>query len=206
MANSNVVVGNAIGTTFSGAALGNVLHGVLVQGGASANRIGDLPAGDGNTIAYNGLTGVAVTSGTKNSIRRNSIFSNATLGIDLGATGVTLNDTNDPDSGANNLQNFPILRNPRPNGAGATLVDWRLQSTPFTTFTIELYSQSSCDPSGYGEGERYLGSSSGTTDVTGYTPFITTTVLFVPAGWWVTATATDPNGNTSEFSRCDQSK
>ena len=43
-------------------------------------------------------------------------------------------------------------------------------------------------------------------DFSGYTPVVTTTLLLVPAGWWVTATATDPNGNRSEFSRCEQSK
>ncbi|HYV48856.1 MAG TPA: CSLREA domain-containing protein [Myxococcaceae bacterium] len=206
VAHNNVIVGNKIGIGPGGNPEGNTMNGVLVQGGASSNLIGDVPVNDGNTIAYNGLAGVAVTSGTRSSIRHDSIYSNAALGIDLGATGVTANDLNDPDSGANNLQNFPLVRNPRPNGGGSTLVDWRLQSTPFTTFTIELFSSPTCDPSGYGEGQRYLGSATGTTDVTGYTPVITSTVLLVTPGHFVTGTATDPNGNTSEFSQCVQSK
>ena len=40
----------------------------------------------------------------------NSIFNNDALGIDLGTNGaVTTNDTGDPDTGPNNLQNFPVL-------------------------------------------------------------------------------------------------
>lgn len=202
----NAVVGNKIGIGPGGNPEGNTMNGVLVQGGASANAIGGVAAGDDNTIAYNGLAGVAVTSGNKDSIRHDSIYSNGALGIDLGATGVTANDLNDPDSGANDLQNFPLVRNPRPNGAGSTLVDWRLQSTPFTSFAVDFFSSPSCDPSGYGEGQRYLGSATGTTDVTGYTLVITSTVLLVTPGHYVTATATDPNGSTSELSFCVQSK
>ncbi|HVE87034.1 MAG TPA: right-handed parallel beta-helix repeat-containing protein, partial [Myxococcales bacterium] len=188
--------------TASGGPLGNTLHGVLVQAGAAANLIGDTPAGDGNLIAYNGMAGVYVSSGSKNAIRHNSISSNANLGIDLGAMGVTANDYGDGDSGANMLQNFPLLRNPRQSGF-FTLIDWREISTPFTTFTIEFFSSSACDPSTYGEGQRYLGQASSTTDATGYTPVVTTALPAVPTGYSITATATDPNGNTSELAHCE---
>jgi CSLREA domain-containing protein len=202
-ATGNRVVGNKIGTTASGGALGNTLNGVLVQAGASSNVIGDLPPGDENTIGYNGLAGVAVTSGTRSSIRRNSIHSNAGLGIDLGVAGVTLNDGNDPDSGANMLQNFPLLRNAHQSGS-FTLVNWRLISTPLTSFTVELFSNSTCDPSAHGEGRTYLGQSSSTTDATGFTPVVTVALPPTPVGYFITATATDPDGNTSEFALCDR--
>lgn len=198
---SNVLVGNKIGTSASGGPLGNTQNGVLVQGGASLNRIGDTAAGDGNTIAFNGLAGVRITSGTKNSIKRNSIHSNANIGIDLGGVGVTLNDLGDPDVGANNLQNFPLLRNARQSGF-FTLMDWRLFSTPSTAFTIEFFSNPSCDPSAHGEGQNYLGQSSSTTDPTGFTPVISVVLPLVPVGWFITGTATDPNGNTSELAYC----
>ncbi|HVE82849.1 MAG TPA: CSLREA domain-containing protein [Myxococcales bacterium] len=202
-ATGNRVVGNKIGTAASGSALGNTLNGVLVEVGASSNVIGDLPSGDENTIGYNGLAGVAVTSGSRNSIRHNSIHSNAGLGIDLDVAGVTLDDGNDPDSGANMLQNYPLLRYAHQSGS-FTLVDWRLNSTPLTSFTIELFSNSTCDPSAHGEGQTYLGQSSATTDASGFTPAVTVALPQLPIGYYITATATDPGGNTSEFSLCEQ--
>ena len=107
-----------------------------------------------------------------NSIRGNSIFSNDQLGIDLDSDGVSANDVNDVDTGANQEQNFPVLTSASTTG--------------------EL--------SGNGEGEVYLGSDNVTT--VGNDATINTTLIgvSVTAGHVVTATATDPSGNTSEFS------
>jgi trimeric autotransporter adhesin len=110
---SNKVMGNYIGTTKSGTGnLGNTGRGVFIGNGASNNLIGDNDLGDGltnaaNIIAYNGLWGVDVSgaSSTGNSILRNSSFSNARTGINLG--GVP-NDPGDADTGPNNLQNYPL--------------------------------------------------------------------------------------------------
>src|SRR2546430_12289310 len=41
------------------------------------------------------------------------IFSQNAIGIDLGADGVTANDTGDGDAGANDLQNFSVLSEDR---------------------------------------------------------------------------------------------
>src|SRR5262249_39726535 len=98
---TSVIQGNWIGLDGNGAALGNGLDGVRIQGGARTNTVGGPAAGAGNVIAFNGGAGVAVTgtTSTGNSIRGNSIFSNAGLGIDLGADGVTPNDPGDGDGG-----------------------------------------------------------------------------------------------------------
>ena len=72
----------------------------------------------GNTRRRRSTSNVGVSS----SIKRNSIHSNAGIGIDLGGAGVTLNDLQDPDVGANNLQNFPLLRNARQSGFQARSV------------------------------------------------------------------------------------
>ncbi len=81
-------------------------------------RVGGLAAGAGNTIAYNGSSGVQVGASTV-TILRNSIFNNGPstagsqegLGIDLtpGGPGVTPNDAGDADTGPNGYQNFPVL-------------------------------------------------------------------------------------------------
>lgn len=99
-ANSNVVAGNSIGINVIGGALGNGGDGISVQG--SNNRIGGLvvtvgthtspntPDNAANVIAFNGGSGVSVNAGIRNSIRRNSIFSNALSGINLISSGNTM--------------------------------------------------------------------------------------------------------------------
>lgn len=139
-----------------------------------------------------------IESGSANPILTNSIFSNGTLGIDLGTTGVTPNDARDADSGANNLQNFPVLTSVTSAGS----IQGTLDSTASTTFTVEFFASSECDPSGSGEGQRYLGAAVVTTDASGHASF-TASLGALPAGAPVaTATATGPAGNTSELSAC----
>ena len=77
------------------------------------------------------------------------------MGVDLslsypGGDGPTPNDPLDADTGPNNLQNYPVL-----TGATQTTVAGTLNSTPNTTFTLEFFSNTECDPSGYGEGETF---------------------------------------------------
>ncbi|HEX7174437.1 MAG TPA: C25 family cysteine peptidase [Pyrinomonadaceae bacterium] len=196
-ASVNNVQGNYIGTQTDGlSALANVGHGVLIS--ANTNTVGGTVAGAGNTIAFNGGDGVYVSSGTANAIRRNSIHSNIGLGIDLGADGVTLNDLDDPDTGANNLQNFPLIIDAR---TGSTVITGTLNSTPSTTFTIEFFYSAVPDPTAHGEGQNYLDSISVTTDAGGDAAFTHTATTTAPLGNVITATATNPAGNTSEFSR-----
>ena len=191
----NVIAGNLIGTDVTGTtALANAQNGVLVN--KEDNTIGGTTTGAGNTIAFNGLDGVFVAFGTGNAILSNSIFSNTNLGIDLGLNGVTLNDSGDGDAGPNNLQNFPDVTFATTGGVQGTL-----NSTPNTTFLLEFFANSACDSSGFGEGETFLGSTMVTTDGSGNTGF--SAFFPVPLGAFVTATATDPDNNTSEFSECD---
>ncbi len=126
------------------------------------------------------------------------MFSNAGLGIDLGADGVTPNDAGDGDTGANNLQNFPVLTSAT---SGSTTIEGTLNSTPNTKFRLEFFSSTECDPSGYGEGETFLVFIDVTTDGSGNVTFTVTFPDTVPGGHFITATATDPNNNTSEFSQ-----
>ncbi len=198
LAKENKVQGNYIGTTKSGTSLlGNALDGVLVF--TSDNIIGGNTSSAANTIAFNGQDGVTVccTGATGNRVLRNSIFSNGALGVDLNSDGLTPNDTKDPDTGANGLQNFPNLSSAK-NSGGQTTIKGTLNSKPNKNFVLRFFSN---PPAGAAEGKRCIGQKSVSTNQNGNTG----TFTFKPAnkvgvGQSITAAATDPNGNTSEFS------
>lgn len=200
----NTVAGNYIGTQEDGtSALGNA-RGINMFGGVQGNQIGGITAAMGNTIAFNREAGVQVIdvvntpSNTGNRIQGNSIHSNGRLGIDLSADGVTPNDLGDADTGPNDLQNFPVIT--VAHSGPKTFVAGTLNSLPDTMFTLDFYASSAADPSGYGEGERYLGSWTGYTVGNGLS-FEVLLDAATTAGEVITATATEePTGNTSEFS------
>ena len=165
----------------------------------------------GNTIKDNtaDLSGVDVLGGTGNTISQNSILGNLGLGIDLGADGVTLNDSpGDPDTGPNDFQNFPVIASADLGGGDLNVsgtIDSDLDDGDGGTehFTIEVFSSPGCDSSDYGQGETYLGSTE--VDASPYGPAawsFTDTGTTVTPGQQITATATDSIGNTSEFSHC----
>jgi hypothetical protein len=205
----NLVQGNYIGVAVDGVtAVSNLWEGVVILNGAQANVIGfDITgAGAGNIIANSGLEGVAIydSGSTSNTIRGNAIFNNSRLGINLAggtedAFGVTANDLQDPDTGPNDLQNFPVITSASVVG-GATSVAGTLNSTPSRGFIIDVYRNSAADPSGCGEGQVYLGSVPLTTDAAGNGNFsFSTNGSF--AGQFIATTATDvATGDTSEFS------
>lgn len=198
------VQGNYIGLAADGttplpnqAGSGDPGFGVVVAN-TSNHSIGGTLAGSGNRIAHNDSSGVALFgSTTAVTISGNAIFSNGFLGIDLNSDGPTANDVGDGDSGPNGLQNFPVLSAPT-----QTSVQLSLNSTPNTTFRIELFGSPSCDPSGFGEGAVLLASQNVTTDASGNA---TATLSFsTPAGNPAyAATATNLSTlDTSEFSNC----
>jgi hypothetical protein len=208
--NGNIVQGNWIGTDKGGTlSLGNFGFGVDVRSGSLNNVIGGTAPGAGNRIAFNGEGGVRVReqpgfASIQNTIRGNSISQNLGLGINLAggvedANAVTANDPLDADTGPNGLQNFPTLTSASQFPSSVTLAG-TLQSVPSATFTIDFYANSAADPSGFGEGQVYLGSVNVTTDANGAGSF---TAILPPVATGldlITATATDANGSTSEFS------
>jgi streptogramin lyase len=202
--NQNLVAGNSIGADPTGTrALGNGGNGVYLGNAAQHNQIGGSAPALSNTIAFNQQNGVVLvnpTTGTTsgNSIRGNAIFGNVQLGIDLGWDGVTFNDLGDADTGPNNLQNYPTLTAGTPGSS--TAVSGTLNSLANTTFTLDFYASPQPDARGFGQGQRYLGSTTVHTDATGNAAFSTSLAAAATLGEWLTATATDPAGNTSEFS------
>ena len=112
---------------------------------------------------------------------------------------MTANDPGDGDTGPNNLQNYPVLTSAVTAG-GSTTGTGTLNSTPNTTFRVEFFASDGADPSGFGEGQFFLGFTNVTTDGTGNGGFAVTLPIGAHPGQVVAATATDPAGNTSEFS------
>ena len=199
----NTVAGNFIGTDKNGSGpLPNSAHGVIITAGASINTIGGIAPGQGNVIAFNNVAGITVaSSSTSNVFLGNSWFSNGALGIDLGTDGVTPNDAGDADTGANNLQNYPVLSSVTSDGAGTT-IEGTLNSTPSTAFTIDFYRSIAGDPTGYGEGQTYLGSTTTNSNGIGVGSFNVSLGSPVPLGSVITAIArNDSTGDSSEFSQ-----
>jgi uncharacterized repeat protein (TIGR01451 family) len=200
------IQGNRIGTTLGGlTALGNQQTGIEINGG-DGSQIGGTFGDAGNIIAFNGAAGnqggVRIISGINIPILSNSIDNNFGLGIALGTSlSPTPNDVGDGDTGPNQLQNYPVLERVV-TAAGRTLIQGTLSSTPNTAFTIQFFSSPTGDPSGHGEGRVFLGSivPSLTTDGSGNASFSYLLNTPTSVGHVVTATATDPAGNTSEFS------
>ena len=200
-ATGNVLQGNYIGVDVTGTApLGNGGAGLRLTNGASNNTIGGAESGAGNIIANSGWHGVAVfpDAGTGNLIRSNSIFDNGGMGIEIGRNSVTPNDEGDADTGPNNLQNYPEVTSVVADGSAA--IQASLSSTPSSSFTLEFFSNDACDETGFGEGQTPLGTASLTTDASGFGSV--TGAFSGLTGTVVTATATDADGNTSEFSEC----
>jgi uncharacterized repeat protein (TIGR01451 family) len=198
----NSILNNYIGTDKDGVSdIGNNNSGVSIDDGATTTTVGQ--PGDTNLIAFN-AEGVQIGSlaGSGHSVRGNSIRSNDGLGIDLNPAGVTPNDDDDLDGGPNGTQNFPVLTTAIANEG--TSIEGDLNSTPETTFDVDFYSSPDCDASQNGEGAAYIGSTQVVTDDQGNGTVSVTVSPTVQVGDVVTSTATAPNGNTSEFSGCEE--
>ena len=195
-----IIVSNADRTTVTGNIVSDNGEGISIDG--DHNTIGP-----GNSIHDNFAsdTGVAVHSGVGNTITQNSIYGNQGLGIDLGPSGVTPDDVVDADTGANDLQNFPVLTGASADGASLD-VTYGLGSKPNSAYTIEFFATTgSCDAGSNVEGATYLGSrvvklgaAAGAFSATLTGPG----VVGLNSDQSITATATDANGSTSEFSAC----
>jgi len=200
-ATGNLLQGNHLGVDVTGSApLGNRGATIRFTNGASGNTVGGTQEGAGNIIANSSWVGVGVfpDAGTGNRILGNAIFDNGGLGIELNRDGVNTNDEGDVDIGPNNLQNYPEIASAVASGGGA--IHATLSSAPSATFTLEFFADTVCDETGFGEGRFPLGTASLSTDASGIGS-VTAAFSGIP-GTLVTATATDADGSTSEFSQC----
>ena len=210
------VQNNFIGTDVTGNnCLGNGRDGIFVNRGSVGHTIAD------NLITCNGRNGVIIPNvptndpGIRIEVTNNSIFANGSLGIDLGDPGITANDPLDADGGANLQQNFPTLTSfgaaasfseKPPVSIEAITVNATLNSAPQTNYTIHWYFSADSQCSANQQSSRPLVTgkvSAVTTDAGGNANF--SFPFDFPAGTTngvINCTATDPFGNTSEFSSC----
>jgi hypothetical protein len=226
-----IIQGNLIGTDATGTqpipnGIGGVSRGVGVSVFFSYALIGGTTPGAGNIIAFNDGPGVWVFDGAANSIEGNSIYGNTGLGILLGSdtngNPLSLPTPNDflGHTGANNYQDFPIL-NSATSSSTSTVISGTFSEAAEqgATLTLDFYASPSPDPTGYGQGQTYVGHVTVTTDANGYlesspdgsavitspgtadASFTATFTTVVPKGNFISATATDAAGNTSEFSK-----
>lgn len=218
------VQGNRIGTTPDGtSALPTSGIGVHVYVSASGSpvdvTIGGTSEGQGNVIRNCAGGGVVLISGIASNpqlfsapkriaIRGNAIDTNGGLGVDLDGDGVTANDAGDVDDdtvGSNFRQNFPAITSAT---ASATTMDVHgtLDSIANATFDVDVFAAPTPDASGHGEAPIYLGLTQVQTNGSGHGTFSTTFAASLPSGMWISATATDAPGNTSEFSTAVQAQ
>jgi uncharacterized repeat protein (TIGR01451 family)/CSLREA domain-containing protein len=210
-----ITISNYLGTTFvelAGTALESLADGLVLTAGGST--IEELVIRDftghglfidengGNQVAYstihdNGGDGIRVSDGSSNAFTANEIYNNGGLGIDLNGDGVT----------TNGLTHFPIIIRAVPDGYG-TAVTGIYHGQPNSSYTLEFFTNLACDPSGFGEGQQFLGSILATTNNNGNASFSETLysegqeIAAASGTDFITATATDANGSTSEFSQC----
>jgi len=183
------VENNLIGVTLNGTPSGNGTYGVQAE-----LDVSDITIGPGNTIANN-TTGVRVIGSLTQRIRitGNSIHANAGLGIDIAPLGsINQNDVGDGDVGPNTMLNYPVL---------TSATNFSVTGTACAGCRVEVFEADSLttDPalaSSYGEGRTLLASAIALPDGT-----FTIPVAPSPNPRAATSTATDPDGNTSEFSR-----
>jgi parallel beta-helix repeat protein len=181
----NTVVGTLIGKLDRKTALPNQGNGIFIFQ-SSHNLIGGSTGGAANVIAFNNASGVFIKSGRDNGIRGNSIYDNADLGIYL-------------QGNANNRQTSPVLTSALLGPGRGVLVSGTLTSTRNTTFLIQLFANRGSPSPGANEGLIFLGSVLVKTDSSGFGSF-TYHGKLRPDVTSLTATATDPQDNTSAFS------
>ena len=213
-----VVQGNLIGTQIDGnSPLGNTAAGIAVlEGGfltdsdpnvriGAAIDSGLTPESAGtvaNTIAFN-RTGIATAPFTFGlTYLANSIYANSGLGIDIVPDGVDPNDNGDGTGFGNKTQNYPELTSAHSDGQSTTVVG-TLNSTPDTSFRVEFFANDKADETRFGEGQTYLGAVIVTTGPDGNAD-INAMLKNAVSGQFISATATRPGYNTSEFSRVVQ--
>jgi len=175
---NNAVLGNSIGTDVSGTVIaGNLGDGVLLSSSVSSDRVAD------NTIANNAVDGVGLNStNSGNTIQANSIYNNKGSGDQPRIRFKQRAELPRAHWGPSATRTRAMSSAPPRQPAGSLV-------------TIDFYANTAKDPSGYGQGQFYLGS----TNVTAGSSFQKLLPVGANPGEWISATATSASGDTSGF-------
>lgn len=181
------------------------------------NQIGGVNATDGNAIAYWSGDGVRLErqSATSppvryNAIQGNRIYANGGLGIELVdvSAGQGAGVSSPAPLAINSGMRFPVISSAFNDAANGTSVGYSFTGAPSASYDMEFFANSQCDSSDHGEGQIFLGRASISTDGAGSYAGTATGLVGVPAGRFITMTATAVQGattrDTSEFSQCFQ--
>lgn len=159
-----------------------------------------------NLVRFNG-TGIHINGGSGHVITQNRIHDNDALGIDLGTLGPNPNDVDDLDNGPNGLQNTLEFTASRAPGGGLSVSGFLdVGHVTQLDYSFEFFASPSCDPSGFGEGERFVGATvegMRTVDQNFIATILSSDPL--PTGTVITATARQTSNTgpgASEFSAC----
>lgn len=198
-ADNNYIQANLIGTDASGTTFIPNGHGVTFNDSHNNTVSNNLIAGNTFHGIHSSTEVATLSSGIGNTFSRNRIYGNGELGIDLGDDFVTPNDPGDTDSGPNNLMNYPKIT------SATVFLKWliitgRIDTPNPQTVKIELFGNPVPDPGGdpteHGEGADYLG-----VVYPGRFGRFIAVLPRVEPGTLISATATDADGNTSEFAK-----
>ena len=210
---NSVVVNNFIGTDASGHfPLGNGGPGIAIERDSNDNTIGDADPGIANIIAFNGGDGVILSTspssppGKGNTIRRNVIYANRGLGINLVGLDFAPGPGAERSAGCRRRaqRNAELPADHRGHlRRRTTTVSGLLGSAPNAVFDLDFYGNAACAfrPHDYLQGESYMGSTSVLTDGAGVAAFTVELPVAALPGTPISATATSADGSTSEFSQ-----
>ena len=200
----NQILGNKIGVDVTGeAALGNAWCGIFVTDNVNHVEIGGLEPGLGNLIANNGDNGIELR-GWNVSILSNSIYNNEPMGIVLGFGDPIPNDPADSDGGFNNIQNYPEIDFGTVEEDGDLMIRYKVDSSP-TYSTYPLTTQfflAEPEPTPQGKFLLYTDEYSDEDFDAGFKTIVVPADLGFDIGFGahLVATATDAEGNSSQFS------
>jgi hypothetical protein len=191
-ADDTLIFDNEIGLNADGDPLGNGGDGISTFD-ANGTEIG-FAASIGNTIVNNGGAGVRIAFGSFNKVLGNNISNNDGLGVVL--QGLAANHGQVAPVIIAAVRRVQQVSTVPPLLVFVTTIQGTLANVSGTSFRVDIYGNNACDPSGAGEGQKFIASVPVAANGTFQLSTSTST------GAVITAIGRSPDGDTSQFSTC----